>query len=185
MRHNLTATGSTYRLRPVEIADAAFIMALRTDPKRNRFINSTPPEIKRQVEWIESYFTRPNDYYFMVENVQTGDAEGTISIYDADPAQRTAEWGRWVLRSGSKAALPSVALLFRLAFEELHLELLKTHTVVENRSVISILERAGMREIRILPEYVQIDAVQYDVVEHQISRSDWVERRKSRPLTRG
>ncbi|SRR5579884_707741 len=174
MRHDFTISGPAYRLRPVEVDDAAFIVTLRTEPTRNRFIHYTPPDIEAQINWIQRYLEQPGDYYFIVESVQTGEREGTIGIYDIDPQQRTAEWGRWVIRPGSKAALQSLVLLFRLAFESLHLEVLRTHTVVENRGVIAILERAGMRRVRILPKDVQIGQAQHDTVEHQISRADWL-----------
>lgn len=179
MRHNLTIAGSAYRLRPITLYDAQFIVVIRTHPSRSRFINYTPSDVEQQREWIERYFEKPNDYYFLIEDANTREPEGTLAIYDVNVEKKTAEWGRWVLRPGSKAALPSITLVFRAAFENLHLDLLRTHTVLENRSVIAILERAGMREARKLENYVQIGNRSYDVIEHQILRADWLRRRSS------
>ena len=83
MKHNITVEGFGYRLRPVEIEDAEFIIAVRLeDAKRNRYIHTISEDVNIQKEWIENYLKRENDYYFVIENKITDKPEGLISIYE-------------------------------------------------------------------------------------------------------
>jgi RimJ/RimL family protein N-acetyltransferase len=127
VRHSLTIDGPAFRLRPVRIADAAFIAELRADPERARYLHRGPAGEVSQRRWLESYFERRDDFYFLIENQATGAPEGTVGIYNAGWSiegrtgrlQRDAEWGRWILRRGSLAALESACLVYRAGFEML------------------------------------------------------------------
>lgn len=58
--------GLTYRM--VNEDDAAFIVALRTDPIKSRYIGSTDDSVESQKKWIRSYKERERkgtDYYFI------------------------------------------------------------------------------------------------------------------------
>jgi RimJ/RimL family protein N-acetyltransferase len=173
MRHTIDVSGYLFRLRPVRLEDAAFIVELRTDPQRNAFIHYTAPDIAKQENWLRSYFEAPDDYYFIIEDELTGKREGTIGIHNYRAEENCAEWGRWVIRRGSKSGIPSMFLIFKVAFERLGLKYLFTHTVAENRTAIMILERFGMKERRRLPEHIRIGDRTYEAVEHQITRTDW------------
>ncbi|MGH9610551.1 MAG: GNAT family N-acetyltransferase [Bryobacteraceae bacterium] len=122
MDHKLSISGNFFRLRPVSLEDAAFIVEVRTDPLRNRFINPTSLEVEKQEQWLKRYFEAPDDYYFIIENEATGEREGTVGIYRLDVEAKRAEWGRWVVRRGSKSAIPSLLLSFKLAFEQIGLD---------------------------------------------------------------
>src|SRR5262249_23599995 len=115
MRHDLRLDGPAFRLRPVTLDDAELIVALRTDPRLSQYIHRTSPDVGAQRDWLERYFARPDDYYFIVERRRDGVAEGTLGIYDlaGAPDARRAEWGRWVLRHGSLAAPESAWLVYR------------------------------------------------------------------------
>src|SRR5262249_343583 len=132
MRHHYTIEGDCYRLRPVQVEDAAFIVALRTNPERSRFIHVTPSDVRKQEAWVSEYFERSNDFYFVVENRESGQIEGTVGIYDFDPRYGAAEWGRWVMRPGSRAGIPSMTLTFDFAFDQLGVDSLCSYTAVEN-----------------------------------------------------
>ena len=114
--HDLKGSGHRFRLRPLEVEDAAFVVKLRRDPALSRYINPTSPSELDQMAWTEAYFLRDNEYCFVVEDKVSGQREGTISIYNVDVPARQAEMGRWVLRPGSFAAPESVLLAYSLAF---------------------------------------------------------------------
>jgi RimJ/RimL family protein N-acetyltransferase len=177
MRHHYTIQEGLYRLRPAQLQDAGFIVKLRTHPEKNRFINTTSPDISKQEDWLRRYFERAGDYYFMIENVMTGEPEGTLGIYDVNEEHRSAEWGRWIVRPGSKAALPSCCLAFNLAFSEMKLAYLYSYVAAEHQSVVAILNAFGMRQEASLPGHLQLDGRTVDAVKMRISASDWTRNR--------
>lgn len=173
MRHHYTIQEGSYSLRPAALEDAEFIVALRTNPERNRFINATSFDVLEQQNWLRRYFDEPNDYYFLIEHAPSARPEGTLGIYDVDQERRTAEWGRWVVRPGSKAALPSCCLAFDLAFGEMKLSSLHSYVAAGNRSVIQILRAVGMTEQGSLPRRLSLNGQTHDAVKMCINASDW------------
>lgn len=162
MKHKFSLDGYCYRLRPVKVEDAEFIIEVRLeDTERNRFIHTISRDVDKQKEWIENYYNKPGDYYFVVENRITGEPEGLISFYDQKDDR--AEWGRWVIKKNSLAASESVYLLYRIAFEQVGLKELYCCTLAENSSVVSFHKSIGelTREIR----SIEFDGQNVDVIE--------------------
>ena len=173
MRHNLIVEGPAFRLRPVELGDAGFILELRSDPLRNRYIHRGAADLRAQQKWIEQYFHRAGDYYFIIENRLSGDPEGTVGIYDLDPVAQTAEWGRWIVRSGSLAALESACLVYSTAFDMLDLESVYCRTILENKSALAFQDSFGVERTRLLPRYFERNGRRLDAVEGRITRARW------------
>lgn len=170
MKHNLALDGFAYRIRPVKTSDAQFIVDVRLeDAERNRFIHRISPDPAEQVAWLERYFERGGDYYFVVENRLTGDREGLIGFYDVEDGR--AEWGRWVMKKGSLAASESVDLLYRAAFDMVGLNELYCRTLELNTSVVSFHDSVGEKRRRIIENAFEIDGVQYNAVEHYADRN--------------
>ena len=112
MQHKYFISGVAFRLRPVKNDDAEFIRDLRCDPSLNVFLHATNSTIQDQLDWLSSYYLRPNDYYFVVERIDNCAPEGLISLYGIElnnPKQ--GEWGRWILKPGSLAAVESATLI--------------------------------------------------------------------------
>ena len=173
MRHHYTIQEGSYRLRPARLDDAAFIVDLRTQPGRNRFINTTSSDVAAQQDWLRRYFERSFDYYFVIEHVTSGEREGTLGIYAVNEEERSAEWGRWMVRPESKAAVASCCLAFDLAFGEMDLEMLHSYVAAENEEVIGLLGALGMRREKWLKGYLSLGGMAHDAVMLRISRSDW------------
>jgi RimJ/RimL family protein N-acetyltransferase len=173
MQHAFRLRGAAFGLRPVEMDDAAFIVDLRTDSRTARFIHRISSRLEDQQAWLQAYFARPGDYYFVVEQLATGAAQGTVGLYDEDRTARSAEWGRWVLRPGSLAAVESALLIYRLAFEVLELDLVYCRTVVANEQVLSFHDSTGLVRHARLPAHATIDSIPHDAVEHRMTRADW------------
>jgi len=112
MQHTLTTEGFGVRLRPVRLEDAAFIVWLRNlDHTRGR-IGDSALDTSSQQAWLEMYFQRAGDYYFIIETAGRI-AVGAYGIYNV--LNRTAESGRWIIRPEVPAAVPSALLAFDLA----------------------------------------------------------------------
>jgi RimJ/RimL family protein N-acetyltransferase len=163
--------GHAFRLRPVEMEDAAFILELRADRDRSRYLHRVPNDLPAQRRWLESYFARPADYYFLIENRDTGQREGTAGIYNLD--RIFAEWGRWIVRAGSQAALESACLVYRVGFEVLGLESIYCRTIVENTAAVEFHQSFGLERIRTLPRYFELNGRRLDAVEMRLTRPQW------------
>ncbi len=173
MRHDIALTGHAYRLRPIDSGDAAFAAALRADAGLSRFIHGGDGDVQAQQRWLQAYFERPGDHYFVIESVRTGDAQGLVSVYDLDAGLRTAEWGRWILRHGSMAAPESAWLIYRVAFDVLNLDSVYCRTVAQNKRVVSFHNSCGIRSRRTLPAHFTLNGEILDAVEHRVERADW------------
>lgn len=83
------------RCRLVRESDAEFILSLRTDPNKNKYIHSTDSDIEKQREWIREYKKREDlslEYYFIYE--KDGTPIGVNRIYDIEDDHCTE--GSWI-----------------------------------------------------------------------------------------
>jgi len=171
MRHEIHLAGAAFGLRPVTAEDAEFIVGLRNDAALNTFIHPTSPRVEDQVAWIERYEQSAGDYYFLIERLSDHSAEGLIGIYDIEGGE--GEWGRWMLRPGSLAAVESAALIYRCAFERLGLQAVACRTVAANKRVVSFHDSCGITARRILPDHVVLRGECWDAVEHRLTHEAW------------
>ncbi|OJI04680.1 GNAT family N-acetyltransferase [Polynucleobacter sp. MWH-Adler-W8] len=177
MRHNFLVSGSAFRLRPVNDEDAEFIRDLRCDPNLNAFLHATNSITQDQLDWLSSYYQRPNDYYFVVERSDNCVPEGLISLYEVElNTPKQAEWGRWILKSSSLAAVESAALIYKFGFEILDLESIYCRTVASNERVVSFHDSCGIVNRKILKNYFQLGSTsRVDAVEHRLDKKLWPE----------
>lgn len=175
MRHDIVVEGPTYRLRPVALADAAEMIEIRGgDPERGRFMNPTSPRVEDQVAYLERYFDRDDDCYFVLEQNRSGRAEGLVTICDiGQVAPGWAEWGRWVQRAGSPAAMECAWLVYRAGFERLGLELMYCRTVAANTQVVSFHDSCGLARHATLKHYVTLGGTTHDSIEHRLTKGEW------------
>lgn len=164
MKHSYRMDGFGYRLRPVTENDIQFIIKIRTeDAQRNKYIHKISSDIESQKEWLNDYYKRENDYYFVIENRINTQPEGLIAFYNQ--VNNCAEWGRWVLKRGSLAAAESVYLIYKIAFEIVGLDELYCRTIKENKAVVSFHDSIGeiLRESKV--KYIELNGKQFEVVE--------------------
>jgi RimJ/RimL family protein N-acetyltransferase len=171
VNHNFTIDGYCYRLRPVTLDDAAFIVKLRTDPVRSKYINPISDDVSLQIDWLNCYFERTGDYYFVVEHIGSRKPEGLISLYDVSDC--SAEWGRWITETGSSCAIESAMLVYKLAFENFSLARVFCRTLEVNGSVLSFHDSSGAKRSRRIENHVIIDNVSYSAIEHELSSETW------------
>lgn len=167
MKKQIRVRGFSYSLRPITIADAKLVIDIRLqDVERNKYIHKIDNDIDAQVAWLNAYIERDNDLYFVIENNFTKEPEGLISIYDIKDGK--AEWGRWVLKKGSMAAIESVYLILLVAFEKIGLNEVYSRTIADNLSVVSFHESIKQKQRTILKNYAVLNGKSCDAVEHFI-----------------
>ena len=162
--------GRAFRLRPVAESDAPYIVNLRS--RAGGFLNSGAITAEQQSHWLERYFERGGDFYFVVETVDGKRREGLVGLYDVRWPERTAEWGRWVLEAQSSAAVESALLVYRCAFGELALDRVRCRTLAANAKVVAFHDSCGLARV---PGTVMIDhdGQSHTAVEHVLWRRDW------------
>lgn len=153
------------------MADAADIVALRSDPAQARFVHAISPRREDQEAWLTRYFDRAGDYYFVVERSHDRRFEGTLGIYDVEDDR--AEWGRWFLTPGSLAAPASALLMYRAAFEVLKLSEVYCRTVVQNEAVVSFHDSCGLKRAGVLKDAFQLSSGVVDAIEHRLPAALW------------
>lgn len=160
-------------MRPISNNDAHFVVELRTNSEVNRYLHSTSSCVVEQLKWFAEYYERPGDYYFIVERMDNGVSEGVVAIYDIDSDEGHGEWGRWILRPGSLAAVESAWLIYRAAFELIGLNSVFCRTVENNAKVVSFHDSCGISERVSLLQHFEINGQDLDAIEHRVDRICW------------
>ena len=92
-------------LKSVDILDAEFILELRTNEQRARYLSPTEKDVEKQRGWIQEYKKRESlgtDFYFIAFD-DKGNSYGTVRIYNIDAYEFT--FGSWIFKNSSPASL--------------------------------------------------------------------------------
>jgi len=170
MRHDLHIEGYAFGLRPIEYADAEFIVEVRT-PERSAFLNPIVRSVEAQQAFLEDYFQTPDDYYFVIERKANRHREGLTGLLAFDDQRKSAEWGRHILRPNSLAAPESALLVFRLAFEWFYLDEVWGTVLTSNKRMISYTESCGLTRRRAMQ--IPVGGVMRDAFEYVLPRAQW------------
>nr|WP_281388644.1 GNAT family N-acetyltransferase [Litorivivens lipolytica] len=112
-------------MRNAVISDSEFILSLRLDPDKGRYLSATVPSLVEQEAWMQKYEKSCDQAYFIIQS-KDGRRLGCVRMYN--PSGKSFEWGSWLMISGAPpfAALESALLIYRyavdLGFEEARLE---------------------------------------------------------------
>jgi RimJ/RimL family protein N-acetyltransferase len=175
VRHDVRLRGHAFEIRPVELADAEFMLRLRTDPELSRLLHPTSPRLEDQQAYLSRYFETPGDYYFVVLRTATGRPEGMVAIYDVDQTRRQAEWGRWIMRHDSMGAPECALLVYRTAFEVLGLDKIYCRTAAANRNVVAFHTSCGLETNHAVRLTHNFGGAVYDAVEQYMTREKWAD----------
>jgi len=129
-------------LRVVEVADAEFILKLRTDEKLGQHISYTNPDLEFQKKWLENYKQRENsckEYYYIAED-KNGNRYGTIRIYDFD--EKSFEIGSWLFLANSPIGMAVKAhfIGFETGFKILNAEYCRFDIRKKNTTVLNYMK---------------------------------------------
>lgn len=142
---NIERYGLTARF--VTEDDAAFILALRTNPKLSRFIHPTENDEEKQRAYIRGYKERElagKDYYFIF--LMQDEPVGLARIYNIQ--EKTFTFGSWLFKEGLPywVSIAGAIIAREFAFEELgkEKEIEADGTHEDNKGVISFSRMLGM-----------------------------------------
>lgn len=127
-------------LRPVIMSDAEFILSLRIDPAKSKYISKIEDDLEAQKKWLSDYLRRNREgveYYFIVEDGNNVSL-GTMRLYNINLQEKSATVGSWILIKGSPqiTAPESMALIYQFAFDHLKLDTCYFEVVKDNRKVV-------------------------------------------------
>jgi len=141
LRKAARVVGKTLNFRDATVDDAAFILALRTDSEKSRYLSAVSGELAEQVAWLVRYAHTDNQAYFIIE--YQANPIGTIRLYD--PQGESFCWGSWILHSSrpSQAAMESALMVYAYAVDHLGFKAAHFEVRKGNERVWQFHERFG------------------------------------------
>lgn len=138
--------GQKLCFRNADVSDAPFILSLRTNSKKSRYLSSVSTLLSVQQTWLREYELRDDEAYFIIESIQ-GQPVGTVRLYEN--AKFSFSWGSWIIKDGipQAASVESALMVYSYALDVLGF--LDAHFQVrkENVSVIRFHERFGAKRV--------------------------------------
>lgn len=151
--HSVILAGKTIRLRDANVEDSEFILNLRTDPNKSKYINHTDNDLNKQIEFMKKYKKTDNEWYFIVENLD-GMPIGTCSVHKQPELldawkNKNLGIGRWIMSNKAtiKNSIESDYIIKKFAFETLYINPLPMIVHKENESVLKFHQKWGARII--------------------------------------
>jgi RimJ/RimL family protein N-acetyltransferase len=134
--------GKRVYFREVLTDDAVFILSLRTDPRKSRFLSPTVHDVSKQRAFIERYQQDLSEYYFIICDWESRPL-GTVRIYDI--RGDSFSWGSWILSrdAHATAAVESALLVYDFGFYALHYKTAHFEVRRDNSSVVDFHRRFG------------------------------------------
>ena len=128
LRKAARVVGKTLAFRNAGVQDAAFILSLRTDAEKSRYLSAVSGELAEQEAWLERYGAVDDQAYFIIEYLD--EPIGTVRLYD--PQGDSFCWGSWILKNTrpSQAAMESALMVYaygvdHLGFKAAHFDVRK------------------------------------------------------------
>jgi len=151
--------------------DAAFIVWLRNLAHVRGKVGDSAADVVGQEAWLEAYFKREGDYYFIPET-PGGIPLGTTGIYDIRGTR--GEKGRHIMRPEiMEVGVPAGMLATDLAFGIMGLSELRSASVSTNLSVHSLHRKSGFKQVGVLRGAQIIGGQPVDLVEFILKAEDW------------
>ncbi|WP_169517046.1 GNAT family N-acetyltransferase [Azohydromonas australica] len=134
--------GKTLAMRDAAPADAEFILGLRIDARKSRYLSAVSGRLPDQQAWLERYQHGSGEAYFVIESL-AGHPLGTVRLYDAQGPSFC--WGSWILVDGcpSGAAVESALMVYAYALDTLGFTAAHFQVQRGNESVRAFHERFG------------------------------------------
>ena len=170
--------GHQLSLRLPELADAAGLFALGTDPEVVRWFSWGPYRIQDEpLAWIEAQEARRASgeaLALLIDHHVTGVA-GVIELAELSRRDRRAVVGTWLGRAhwGTATNAEAKRLLFALAFGHLGLQRLGAYADVRHERSQRALEKIGFRREGTLRHFHRHGHQAKDVHVHGLLREEW------------
>jgi hypothetical protein len=137
--------GAHLVLRDASVKDAEFILDLRIDPIKSRYLSTTSTKLEDQISWLKAYQLKKDQAYFIICDKDMNRL-GCVRIYG--PIENSYCWGSWLMIDGLSPILliESVVLVYAygkyLGFDEARISVRK-----ENEGVWSFHEKFSSAEL--------------------------------------
>ena len=138
--------GRTLIFRDAKQEDAAFILDLRTDSQKSRYLSTTDADLEKQQNWLNHYTEQTDQAYFVIESLQ-GEPLGTVRLYDAQ--EHSFCWGSWILKEGAPqtSSIESALMVYAYAIDYLKFQAAHFDVRKGNESVWRFHERFGAQRV--------------------------------------
>ncbi|MCU8069527.1 GNAT family N-acetyltransferase [Shewanella sp. SM32] len=115
-------TGKYCQMRLANISDSEFILSLRQNEKKSKFLNQSHITVQEQMKWMSLYKEREVngiEYYFIITDLNLTPV-GTYRLYNIESSHATP--GSWIIKDNTdfKTTFESVLLMYDFVFNELN-----------------------------------------------------------------
>lgn len=131
-------------IRDVELDDAEFILSLRCDKTKAKYLHKTEYDILKQQEYIKSYQSKNDEWYFIIER-NNHQKIGTYRIYDLKEDSFCI--GSWLMIDGCSPSevmegeyLVKMFAFNTTGFDKFHFDVRK-----ENKKVVQYHKMLGAK----------------------------------------
>lgn len=165
-------------MRPVTMDDAEFIVKLRNQNHAKGFIHDTSLDIEKQQQWLQDYFKRENEYYWIVTTLE-GVPYGTSSYYDYKKEYNQIEAGRWVRLPGFTDNIISSHVQMRdFAFNILGVDRIVCDIVSTNKQVLKYHQKIlGLKRMNQTSIVSGVDGGDAEMIWFEETRDTWAQNR--------
>jgi diamine N-acetyltransferase len=140
------------RLRPLHRDDLPMTRQWRNrDEVRKWFKHPEVITAEGHAAWYAQYEQCDNDFMFIVEDIESGEAVGQVAIYGVDDVARHAEIGRFIVAPGHEGhghMKAAIGLLCRWASGSRRLASLFLEVFAHNVRAIGLYRACGFVEVR-------------------------------------
>lgn len=142
--------GKRLRFRAIEKADLSLMVKWRNEYEVNRyFYEHEPLSLVMQEKWFERYLNSiSNEKVWIVDEIDTSNPIGSVSIYHIDWRSRRCEWGRLYLVGdfrGKGYGKEIEKMIYTYVFEHLNMNKLECEVYSDNVNVIELHKKMGSR----------------------------------------
>lgn len=134
--------GKTVHLRLVNDSDAEFILSLRLNEEKGKYLSATTPDLQKQKDFIAYSNSKPTEFYFVIESKQD-ERLGAVRIYDIQ--ENSFCWGSWIIKENApfNTSIESALLIYEFAFYQLGFEQSHFDVRKKNEKVVSFHQKMG------------------------------------------
>ena len=134
--------GQFVDLKEADSSDAGFILNLRCNEVKSKYLHKTENNIEKQIDYLKKYKEKTDEWYFIILNKQ-GEKIGTNRIYNIQDDCFTT--GSWIMTDGctGEEVFESDYLVRMYGFETLGFNKTRLDVKKGNKKVISYHKMLG------------------------------------------
>ena len=156
------------KVKLVNYDNAEFILSLRSDRNRTRYMLTLKNNIEYQKKWIQKYKRREReglDYYFIYYNLENKPI-GLSRVSNISLIKKTAKDCSWIVEEGLKyEAIKMIIMRNELVFNLLEINTLWGEVHKKNRRAIRILKLLGSKLKDVGTKYYDFSIIKKDFFE--------------------